>query len=237
MLNTMTPVARTPLHDWHAAHGARFAHREGWQTVAAYAAPERETEVARAGLGLADISAFAKMSLRGPGASALVASFFPGQVTQPPRWAAVVPATGAISCRLHDEHFLMLPSTPMAKPVADPPVGLYNGRTVLQIDETSAFAGFWLIGAQGADLVCHLTSLDLRPAAFPVNSCAETALASVEALLIRTDDLPVPSLRIYVAWDLGEFVWERVLEAGHDRGITPVGMDALARLGVPGSPV
>jgi glycine cleavage system aminomethyltransferase T len=39
-------------------------------------------------------------------------------------------------------------------------------------------------------------------------------------------------VRICVAWDLGEYVWERVMEAGRDRPITPVGLEALALLGL-----
>jgi glycine cleavage system aminomethyltransferase T len=58
------PIARTPLHHWHAAHGARFVERDGWQVVAAYSQAEREAEAAGAGLGLADLTA---VSLGRPG--------------------------------------------------------------------------------------------------------------------------------------------------------------------------
>jgi hypothetical protein len=70
MLNAPSPVARTPLHHWHAAHGARFADLDGWQVVAGYGALEREVAAARGGLGLADISAFKKINLHGPGVPA-----------------------------------------------------------------------------------------------------------------------------------------------------------------------
>jgi glycine cleavage system aminomethyltransferase T len=35
---------------------------------------------------------------------------------------------------------------------------------------------------------------------------------------------------VYVAWDLGEFVWERILQAGDAFGIIPVGMNVWRRL-------
>ena len=60
----------------------------------------------------------------------------------------------------------------------------------------------------------HLTQLDVRPASFPANSCAETALAGVEALLVRFPERSLPALRVHVAWDLGEHVWERMMQAG-----------------------
>jgi len=40
----------------------------------------------------------------------------------------------------------------------------------------------------------------------------------------------LPALRIAVSWDVGEYVWERILDAGADVPITPLGMDALALL-------
>ena len=33
-----------------------------------------------------------------------------------------------------------------------------------------------------------------------------------------------------VSWDVAEYVWERMLEAGRDLGITPVGTEALVLL-------
>jgi glycine cleavage system aminomethyltransferase T len=75
--------------------------------------------------------------------------------------------------------------------------------------------------------------LDVRAARFPMNTCAETALAGVEALLVRTAELSVPSMRVCVPWDLGEYVWERMMEAGRSWGITPLGLEVCDLLGLP----
>jgi glycine cleavage system aminomethyltransferase T len=53
----------------------------------------------------------------------------------------------------------------------------------------------------------------------------------VEALLVRSAERSLPALWIYVAWDLGEYVWERMIEAGRDAPITPIGLEALTTLG------
>jgi sarcosine oxidase subunit alpha len=99
---------------------------------------------------------------------------------------------------------------------------------VVRTDVTSAYAAFEVFGPRLDELLRRLTHLDLRPASFPVSSCAETALAGVEALLVRPADRSPPGVLIYVAWDLGEYVWERLVEAGRDVPITPVGLEALA---------
>ena len=104
MPDTRTPVARTPLHHWHHAHGARFIERDGWQVVAAYRGAEPEAAAAQAGLGLADVSSFAKVSLRGPGVRAAVPSLAPGSVG--------FPGESVLACRLTDDHLLLLASAP-----------------------------------------------------------------------------------------------------------------------------
>jgi heterotetrameric sarcosine oxidase gamma subunit len=216
-------VARTPLHHWRATHGARFTNRDGWQVVAAYADAESEAAAARSGLGLADISASAKVSLRGAGVPSLVGSLLPDSAAQRPLGVAILPGEPALACRLTDDHLLLLASPPAAltlRAVSDAP-------SVVRTDMTSAYAGFELIGPRLEEVLRRLTHFDTRLASFPVNSCAETALAGVEALLVRLAERSLPALRIYVAWDLGEYVWERLLAVGP---ITPVGLDALAIL-------
>jgi sarcosine oxidase subunit alpha len=217
-MTTAPPVARTPLDAWHAARGATFAEREGWRVVARYSTPEREAGAARAGLGLADVSASAKVSLRGRGTAALFGSLAPHGVT-------AVADGRALACRLADDHVLLLGSG-ISQRLAEVP----QWEGIVQTDVTSAYAGFWVVGPRWEELLARLTHLDVRAVSLPVGSCAETMLAGVEGLLVRTAELPLPSLRVYVAWDLGEYAWDRVLDAGRDLNITPLGVEALGLL-------
>jgi sarcosine oxidase subunit alpha len=104
------------------------------------------------------------------------------------------------------------------------------GPTAVAKDVTFAYAGFALVGPRLEEYLRRLMHLDVRPAAFPPGSCAETAFCGVEALLVRPAIGPFPALQVFVAWDLGEYVWERMLDAGRDVPITPLGMEALAIL-------
>lgn len=220
MPDTLTPVARTPLHHWHLAHGARFVDRDGWQVVAAYSAAEPEAAAARAGLGLADVSDWVKISLRGPGVG----------VVGPARGRVAALDELSLACRLTDDHLLLLSSTAVMLPSIQRFVEQHAG-TAVRTNVTSALAGFELIGPELEGVLCRLTHLDVRPAALPPDGCAETALAGVEALLVRPERGGLPALRLFVAWDLGEYVWERLLEAGAGVPLTPLGREALALLG------
>jgi heterotetrameric sarcosine oxidase gamma subunit len=227
----LTAVARTPLHHWHAAHGARFVGRGFWQVVAAYSSAEREADAARTGLGLADISADFKLRLRGPGVPSVVRALIPGGAEPKPRGVARTPNESTLVCRLTEDHVLLLAPPEASAALTDRAAGFPQEQRVVRADATCAYAGFWLLGPRCSELLCRLTHLDVRPAAFPLNSCAETSLAGVEALLVRTGELSIPSMRVYVPWDLGEYVWERTLQSGRESNITPVGLEALALLG------
>ncbi len=217
MLDTKAPVARTPLHAWHQAHGAQFREQDGWQIVTAYSGAESEAAAARAGLGVADISAVPKLAFRGPGVSVLARSLVVDGAELPCGRVASLGGSG-LACRLTDDHLLVLSAT------------LPGRSDVLAFDVTSAYAGFALIGPRWDDCLRRLTHLDMRSTAFPINSCAETALCGVEALLVRPPAGALPAAQLYVAWDMGEYVWERVLQAGRDVPITPLGQEALALL-------
>ena len=90
------------------------------------------------------------------------------------------------------------------------------------IDVTSAHAGFCLCGPGLKQILAQWTALDLSESALPPASCAETNLAGVHALLVRPPERG--RLYIYVAWDVGEHVWKRLVESRAPRGIQAIGM-------------
>jgi glycine cleavage system aminomethyltransferase T len=227
------PLQRSPLHHWHASRGARFTDQAGWQLPAVYTTTEREVSAARTGLAVADISAFAKISLLGPGVPDLARALTGDGPATRPRGVAALDAGGRLlACRLTDEHLLLLASTPDPGNFDGRLANLPAGPSVVRSEATSAYAGFCLVGFSIDKLLCRLTSLDVTPAALPPGSCAETGLAGVQALLVRPPESGSASLRIHVGWDVAEYVWERLLDAGRSQEIVPVGMEALRSLGL-----
>jgi glycine cleavage system aminomethyltransferase T len=227
MTALQTIAARTPLHHWHTRHGARFAQRDGWLVVDSYAGSHEELGTAQRGLVIADLSAHAKMSLLGQEVAAAGEILLgPGKVVEPLRVQHFdAPCTG-LACRLARDHLLLLAN------VIDPFVllGLHaqagGDRGVVRQDVTSAFAGFGLAGPGIEQLLSSLTALD--PRAFSPGSCAETNLAGVHGVLLRPPE--GNRLQVYVAWDLGEYVWERLMHTGRLNHITPIRLAAWEAL-------
>ena len=221
-VGTPSPVRRSPLYHWHVGRGARLVEMDGWQVPLSYPDPRQETEAARNGLGLADVSPFAKLCLRGPGVTAVAAAL--GNVG-----ARSVSRIGAgLSCRLAEDCLFLLAASTSLAGFVEPSS---SSAQIVRTDITSAYAGFALVGKYVETLVGRLSSLDVGSPAFPEGSCAETELAGVHDLLVRPPASSVSEMGVYVAWDVGEYVWEALLGAGRDLSIVPVGLEPMTLLG------
>src|SRR5262249_18472538 len=218
-------LARTPLHHWHAAHGARFGESDGWQIVEDYSSREREVKAARDGTVLAAVSAHAKITLRGDGVGGMVSAWLGRD--RAPKPLGVTAVDGGLACRLRADHLLLLASSTSW-------AGLEGTLSRLQgavsLDVTSAYAGFSLSGRATLELLSRLTALDVPDAGLPPNHCAETNLAGVHALLVRVPQPQPAAIYVYVSWHFAEYVWERLLDAGQELSINRIGMAAYREL-------
>jgi aminomethyltransferase len=75
-----TAPARTPLYDWHVAHGGRMVDFAGWEMPVQYASITEEHLATRSAVGVFDISHMGRLSLSGSGTS--VAEFLDLLVTR-----------------------------------------------------------------------------------------------------------------------------------------------------------
>ncbi len=95
-----SPLAHTPLHDWHAAHGGRLVDFAGWEMPVQYTSIVAEHQATRTAAGIFDISHMGRLSFRGAGATAFldrvvtrrVTDMRPGQI----RYALVTGDAGGI---------------------------------------------------------------------------------------------------------------------------------------------
>ncbi len=95
-----SPLAHTPLHEWHVAHGGRMVDFAGWSMPVQYTSIVAEHQATRSAAGLFDISHMGRLSFQGAGAEAFldrivtrrVTDMRPGQI----RYALVTSDTGGI---------------------------------------------------------------------------------------------------------------------------------------------
>ena len=92
LLSSMGELKRTPLRDFHAAHGARLVDFAGWEMPVQYRSILEEHKAVRRTAGLFDVSHMGEVDVRGRDAAAFlnnlvtndVARLFPGRVLYSP---------------------------------------------------------------------------------------------------------------------------------------------------------
>lgn len=75
-------LKRSPLHEWHAANGAKFAEFGGWEMPLEYEGGGviKEHTAVREAVGLFDVSHLGKAVVRGAGAAAYINATFTGDL-------------------------------------------------------------------------------------------------------------------------------------------------------------
>ena len=226
------PQRLSSLYRRHLSLGAHMTSEYGWQRPARYTSAQEEAAAVRQTVGLCDISPIGKLLVQGHDIEKLMASA--ASMTEIPDPGRVIQAAhGVLVCRLASDQLLLL----------TPPNAAVELRTALDsqqdscahlVDMTSAFTGPLLAGPSSADVLCKLTDLDLSAPANADMTCTQTSLSGVQAILVRADFPDIPSYRIFVSRDLGEFAWDVLTEAGSHEGLAPFGVEALRLLQVEG---
>ena len=245
----MDPVRRTAMHEWHEAAGAVFEpvgqwHRPWWYPRAGedkHAAVARECRAVREAVGLLDASTLGKIEIRGPDAATLLdmvytnafSSLRVGRV----RYGLMCGDDGMVfddgtTARLGEHHWLMTTTTGNAAHVLEwLEEWLQTEWPALQVYCTSVteqWATMALAGPHARDVLAALApGMALDPDSFPFMSVKEGAVAGVTARVFRISFTGELSFEINVPWQHGRHVWEALMAAGADYGITPYGTEAM----------
>ncbi len=237
MASTNRPARLSPLHHLHLLRGATLVDEAGWQRPESYVGVEQETQTLRTAVGLVDMTPLGKIAARGDRTEALLEAAWPG-LSLPPLHVAT-PNEGTRVCRLAaDEALALVPAErqrELRERLERAAAGV--GGCVHVIDLTSGYAGVLIAGPRARELLRRCTALDLRDAQLPDHRCAQTALARVQALVARDDLGRLPAYWCFVSRDYAQFVWDWLLEAGHDLDVAPVGLAALRALEAAAVPI
>jgi glycine cleavage system aminomethyltransferase T len=221
-----TAIAYSPLQAWHKAHGATFADYGPWRLASVYSSVAGEQTAARNGLALADLSAMGKIHLEGNGIDDLLRA-----CSDEAKPAQIIPLNNDTwACVLSKDRCLLLSTRPAGTAhMEDMGKKLAGFRFDLAYDMTSGQACLGLFGPEHGTILRQLTSLDIGTAGLPANSCVQTGFAGVPAVLVGMPG-SCAGTWILVAWDLAEYVWERIWQVGHPLGMLPLGMEAYSSL-------
>jgi aminomethyltransferase len=219
---------QSPLHDRHAALGAKFAAFGGWDMPLEYAGGGvlKEHAAVRESAGVFDVSHLGKARVRGAGAADFVNACLTNDLGRiaPGRaqYTLCCDSSGGVVddliAYLHgDDHVFLIPNAANTAEVARRlAAAAPDGLTVT--DEHRDFAILAVQGPQSAEILGKLG----LPAGHGYMSFDTASFRGAELTVCRTGYTGEHGYELVVGWDDAPAVWDAVIDAG----VRPCGLGA-----------
>jgi aminomethyltransferase len=233
-----SPLAKTPLHDWHAAHGGRLVDFAGWSMPVHYGSIVAEHQATRKAAGLFDVSHMGRLRFAGPGGGDFleglltrrVADMAVGQI----RYGLVTNEAGGILddvlvYRLADArgepfHLLVVNASNRQKILNWVRFRLAGRDDVLLNDVTRETAMIAVQGPLALRLAQPLVAADL--AGFKYYHGVQAEVIGRPAIVSRTGYTGEDGFELTVPTEAAVGIWEKLLAAGHGQGVMAAGLGA-----------
>jgi len=228
-------LKRTPFFTCHQSHGAKLIDFGGWEMPVQYEGIMAEHQAVRESVGLFDVSHMGEVMVRGSGACAALNSMLSNDLRTvdigASQYTAILNESGGIVddvfvYRLGDEEYLVCVNASNREKDAawiiahnpDP-----NGAEV--VDESDGWAQIAIQGRNGEAVTQRLTAIDVS--LMGRGAILKGSFAGVEGCLIaRTGYTGEDGFEVFVPSSGATPVWNKVLDAGAEFSIKPIGLGA-----------
>jgi glycine cleavage system T protein (aminomethyltransferase) len=224
---------KTPLHDWHQAHGGRLVEFGGWSMPVQYSTIVEEHNAVRQRVGLFDISHMGRLSFQGPDTLAWlervttnrVAKLEPGQI----QYSLMVDEDGGmlddiLVYRRPDGSYSMVCNASNRPKVL---IQLEMHRAGFEAEMQDLTFQTAMIAVQGpAALAVAQRHLDAPLTDVPYYHCVAGTFLGAETLASRTGYTGEDGFELIVAKEKALPAWEALMDAGRVFGILPCGLGA-----------
>jgi aminomethyltransferase len=236
-----TQLARTPLFDWHVAHGGRMVDFAGWEMPVQYSSITAEHQATRSAVGLFDVSHMGRLRFVGPDAARFldatvtrrVTDMRPGQV----RYGLVCNDRGGILDDVLVYRLAVEDPADDDAPTFQVVVNASNRAKIVDWfqrrlpdyatkldDVTTATAMIAVQGPRAVRLVAPLVDCDLATMRYYTGACAH--FAGIACFISRTGYTGEDGCEIICAASDAVAVWEKLMDSGASYGIQAVGLAA-----------
>lgn len=233
----LDPVRVTPMHQIHIQLQATMMNAGQWKRPEHYGAPQAEVRAVRREVGIIDVSTLGKIDVRGPDALTFLERIYTGKFAglRPDRLRyglmcteeGIILDDGVVACLAENHYFLTTTSGGAG--------GVYEWLTwwamawrakVHITDQTAAYAAVNLAGPSARELLSKLTACNLSNEAFPYIHMRQEPIAGVPTRMMRIGFVGELGYEIHVPAEYGAYLWNTIMEAGAEFGITPFGVEA-----------
>ena len=246
--DTFQPLRRTPMHDWHEAHGAHWEPVGHWRRPYCYRrgsesvehAVAREVKNTRQALGLLDASTLGKLLVKGPDAGRFLDMLYTNMMSSLKvgrcRYGLMCSENGFLSddgvvARLSEDTFLCHTTSGGADRIhawmEDWLQCEWWDWKVHVANLTEQFAQVAVVGPNARALLERLGGMDVSREGLPFMAWAEGRLGGFDARVFRISFSGELSYEIAVPASQGLAFWQKLNALGADLGVMPYGTEAL----------
>lgn len=229
----MSELKRTPLRDFHAAHGARLVDFAGWEMPVQYRSILEEHKAVRRTAGLFDVSHMGEVDVQGADARRFlnhlvtndVARLFPGRVLYSPMCYASggVVDDLLVYMRAPEDYFLCINAGNIDKDLA----WIHEQAKGFAVTITDRSADYALLAIQGPKAVAIVQSLTgAKLDRIGYYHFAEGTVACVHCIISRTGYTGEDGFELYHPAGDAVVLAEAIMQAGSAQGLELTGLGA-----------
>ncbi len=243
------PVRRTPIFQWHSDHGAVFEPVGQWRRAYTYPqaseskheAINREILCVRNKVGLLDASTLGKIEIKGPDAAEFLDRIYTNTFSTLKvgkcRYGLMMNELGFLSddgvtARLADDHFIMHTTSGGADRIGawleEWLQTEWTNYKVFVTPVTEQWAQFAVAGPRARDVLSKLgPDFDISNEAFPHMSFKQGHFGGYPVRVYRISFSGEMSFEVATPANFGQGLWNAIMEAGDEFGLSAYGTEAL----------
>jgi len=252
----LTAVRRTPMHDWHVAHGGDMMEAGAWKRPLWYhghgadlsEAYKAEMAFVREQVGIADVSTLGKIDVQGPDAAEFLNRVYVNGFAKLPlgkaRYGFMLREDGVVmddgtTSRVGETQFFMTTTTAQAAKVMSHLEFLlqvvWPELRVTVASVSDQWAAMSMAGPKSREVLkAALADVDCSTEALGHMGVLDTmgtgALSGIPLRIIRLTFSGELAYEVYTHTHFGRQVWDHLLEAGKPWNLRPYGLEALGSL-------
>src|SRR5918994_1860864 len=200
------PAKRSSIHARHRQLGGNLKWAGDWPRAYDYGDPKAEAMAVHRAAGLIDVSPPGKLVVRGADARGFLDRLYPNRFSNLKngriRYGVITSDSGRVMddgtiCRLDDDSFYV----------------------------TQGLSAVNLAGPRAREIMGKVTDLDCSAEGFPYLDGKQAEVAGVPCLILRIGFVGEAGYEIHCPAAQGEHLWDALMDAGSDFGVTPFGLE------------
>jgi sarcosine oxidase subunit alpha len=231
------PMRLTSMYHSHLKWGGKMTDLGQWRRPLTYGSAQDEYKAVRERVGVIDVSTLGKLDVRGKDAAQLLDRVYANTHSNlrvgRTRYGVVCSDAGIIMddgtvSRLADDYFFITTTSGNVEGMEE----WYKwwaagtGMCVHVTNITPAYGAINLAGPKAREVLSKLTDIDLSTEAFGYMRNAKALVGGVPVVMMRIGFVGEMGWEMHFPVEYGEYLWELLLEAGKEYGISPFGLEA-----------